>query len=57
MESFTADEGVGLGKKLVLNADPSDVTLAQLAHEPAHVDEMPDLLLSRRDQALGGRGR
>ena len=40
MESFAAGEGVGLGKELVLNADPGDVTLAQLAHEPAHVVEV-----------------
>jgi len=40
MESFAAGEGVGLGKEPVLNADPGDVTLAQLAHEPAHVVEV-----------------
>jgi hypothetical protein len=40
MESFAADEGVGLGKELVLNADPGDVKLAQLAYEPAHVLEV-----------------
>ena len=29
-----------LEKEPVLNTDPGDVTLAQLAHEPAHVVEI-----------------
>jgi hypothetical protein len=40
LPSFAADEGIGLGTELVLNADPGDVTLEQFAHEPAHVVEI-----------------
>jgi hypothetical protein len=40
LPSFAADEGIGLGTELVLNADPGDVTLEQFAHEPTHVVEI-----------------
>jgi len=39
MESFATDEGVGVGKEVVLDPDLGDGTLAQLAHEAAHVVE------------------
>ena len=35
-----ADEGVGLGEELVLDADPPNATLAQLPHQAPHVVEV-----------------
>jgi hypothetical protein len=52
-----ADEGVGLGEQLVLDADAGDFALAQLAHETPHAVEIAVARVAvHEDRQAGGVG-